>query len=161
MTTMPPQKRTWFSNLSAPFLQIKMGFYVLALCLLYALIFGIYLWDSYEEQYFRFEASYDGENAASLFQQTLQSQYTLALACLILVFLLTMLWLVIRRTHRMYGPMVAINRHLDEMLESTYSGDIKIRANDDFHELVESLNFLRERLKSENKTPSSSHEKGE
>jgi hypothetical protein len=160
MSKTPPQKRTWFSNFSAPFLQIKMGFYVLSLCFLYALIFGIYLWDSYEEQYFRFEYSYEGENAAPLFHQTLQSQYALAIACLIGIFLLSMLWLVIRRTHRMYGPMVAVNRHLDEMLEDKYSGDLKIRASDDFHELVESLNRLRERLKSESTTPTLIDTKG-
>lgn len=141
--------RTWHSKLVAPFLQIKMGIYVLILSLLYSLIFGIYLYNSYEEQLFRFEATYQGDNPISFFQQSMQSQYIFAIACLIIVFLLTTIWIVIRRTHRMYGPMVAMGKFIDSMSAGNYTERLKVRTDDDFQELVDSLNRLSERLQTQ------------
>jgi signal transduction histidine kinase len=66
----------------------------------------------------------------------------LALAGLVV----TMLFVVVRRTHKMYGPMVSIHRFLQELQKGNYAVRIAVRETDDFQRLVNELNSLAEAL---------------
>ena len=52
----------------------------------------------------------------------------------------------IRLSHRIYGPMVAINRHLSELAGGDYKRRVTLRKDDDFLEIQDSLNALAEAL---------------
>jgi methyl-accepting chemotaxis protein len=144
MNTQPHFQRKWKNLFVEPFVQIKMGFYVLLLSFLYACSFALFIWDVYEEQFFRFETNFLGENAELIFNESGQSTYIFVLGVLIAVFILSILLAVIRRTHRMFGPMVAVERFVDAMARGDYSQRVKIREDDDFQDLVSSLNRMAE-----------------
>jgi methyl-accepting chemotaxis protein len=141
---MSTKQRKWKNFLVEPFVQIKMGFYVLLLSLPYACSFALFIWDAYEEQFFRFETNFLGENAELIFSESGQSTYIFVLAVLIAFFVLSLLLTVIRRTHRMFGPMVAVERFIESVTQGDYSQRIKIRENDDFKDLIDSLNHMAE-----------------
>jgi len=57
-----------------------------------------------------------------------------------------LLFVVIRRTHKMYGPMVNISRLVEDLKQGKYSSRIQVRQSDDFQLLVNELNELAETL---------------
>lgn len=49
---------------------------------------------------------------------------------------------VIVLTHRFFGPMVAVHRHLNELERGNYSSRIQLRKNDELKDLADHLNNL-------------------
>ncbi len=49
-------------------------------------------------------------------------------------------------SHRIYGPMVAIRKHLSALLSGDYDHRTQLRKNDEFKEVAEDLNRLCEKL---------------
>ena len=61
----------------------------------------------------------------------------LAIVCLVL-------WLFY--SHRVFGPLVAIRRHIEKLTEGDYSSRVQLRSADEFQNLAEDLNRLAEAL---------------
>ncbi len=53
---------------------------------------------------------------------------------------------VIFLTHRFFGPMVPIARHVDELSKGNFSNRLRLRKKDEMHELGEKLNQLAAEL---------------
>lgn len=49
-------------------------------------------------------------------------------------------------THRFYGPMVPVLRHIEELRKGNYSSRIRLRQTDELQDLSEKLNALTEEL---------------
>ncbi len=49
-------------------------------------------------------------------------------------------------SHRLFGPLVSINRHIATLREGQYSARLQLRSSDDMSELKDSLNDLAEAL---------------
>lgn len=52
----------------------------------------------------------------------------------------------IKLSHRIYGPIVQIRKHVSNLINGDYSSRIHLRGRDHFVELQEELNFLAEKL---------------
>lgn len=48
--------------------------------------------------------------------------------------------------HRIYGPMVPIRAHVKKLIDGEYKARVRVRAGDEFKELVQDLNVLAEML---------------
>lgn len=59
-------------------------------------------------------------------------------------FLTGVLWL--QSSHRIFGPMVKINRQVDHLFNGEYGSRIQLRKYDEFHDLAERLNKLAAKL---------------
>jgi signal transduction histidine kinase len=61
-------------------------------------------------------------------------------------------------SHRLYGPLVSIKRHIAHLREGDYSARLQLRSSDDMSEMRDSLNDLAAALESRHgsgkKTPS-------
>lgn len=51
-------------------------------------------------------------------------------------------------THRFVGPFIAINRYVDNLMQSKYDEKINLRTSDEMHEIAGKLNSLGDRLSS-------------
>lgn len=51
-------------------------------------------------------------------------------------------------SHRIFGPMVSIQRHVIEMNNGNYKSRVKLRKKDEFQDLANALNDLAARLES-------------
>jgi len=69
---------------------------------------------------------------------------------LLIIMALILAFVVTKRTHRMYGPMIAMSRALQELQKGNYTHRIKIREKDDFKKVVAELNNLAEVLEKKN-----------
>jgi nitrogen fixation/metabolism regulation signal transduction histidine kinase len=52
----------------------------------------------------------------------------------------------VRLSHRIYGPLVPMLRHVESLQKGDYSARIKLRSGDEFQDLQTALNTLTEEL---------------
>lgn len=51
-----------------------------------------------------------------------------------------------RLSHRVFGPMVQINRHVQNLIDGNYLSEIQLRKNDEHAELATLLNKLAKKM---------------
>jgi HAMP domain-containing protein len=49
-------------------------------------------------------------------------------------------------SHRIFGPVVPIRRHIKNLMDGNFSGEIKLRSNDEFKDIAGDLNELTRHL---------------
>lgn len=76
----------------------------------------------------------------------LQSRVTMLgyFAVLLLTFVCFALWVAV--SHRIFGPVVAMRRHVRSLIAGEYTSRINLRANDELRDLGEDLNELAQTL---------------
>jgi signal transduction histidine kinase len=62
------------------------------------------------------------------------------------VLLVIVLAISLMLTHRIFGPMVQINRHVEKLIKGDYTSRIQLRNYDEFRELADGLNALADDL---------------
>ena len=70
----------------------------------------------------------------------------LGIGAFVLVFLAVMLAVLLKMTHRYYGPIIAISRLVDSITEGDYSRRVVLRKDDELQELALKLNKMAEVL---------------
>ena len=139
------RNRRSLKSVIEPYRQVKLGLVLACLNLVFtfALLstFAYFLFDIYKvlQIYFKLDA--------------LQSQVSMAkfawplfLSILLsLTFISLTVWLTIRYTNRVYGPLVAINRYLDNWIDFKNLSPIILRRKDHLKDLAAKLNFLGSR----------------
>lgn len=74
----------------------------------------------------------------------------LALVMLLVMILLLVIATVffgLRFSHRIVGPVYAINRHLNWIREGSYTRDLQLRKKDEFQNLAQTLNAMQAALR--------------
>ena len=126
--------------------QLKIGVTFLLLNLVFSILIGgiliYFLWDIYESISVYFKLT-NQENAITVAKLTKPLS---AVAGLVVLFIALTLYISTKYTHAFYGPLVAINRFLDNLLAGRPPEPLKIRASDQLKELAEKLNILSDKL---------------
>ncbi len=134
------------SLLVEPFEQIKLGLIFLGLNIVFSVlamsVFTYYLYDIYKAMavYFKFSEQ-ESVLAASKFAVP-----AAVVLIMFMAFVAATLFISIRYTHAIYGPLVSINRFLDELLSGERPNLIALRETDQLRDLAGKLNRLAERL---------------
>ncbi len=68
------------------------------------------------------------------------------LAGVYILYAILLLVLVFKLTHRYYGPLVAVKRFLNILIEGEYSSRISLRKNDELKDIAAKLNELAQAL---------------
>lgn len=125
-----------------PYIQVKLGLIFIIINLSFSvLIFGVagwYVWDVFNAITTYFQLS--GQQS-SLAMAKLQTPLTI-IGVLVFCFIATTLYVAISYTHKFYGPMISINRFLDDVLEGKKPGLLALREGDQLQELANKLNQL-------------------
>ena len=152
---MSKSRRRGFSSwLVEPYKQVRLGLMFLLVNLgfagLFVAVFGYYVWDIYQAMvtYFALNA---GQSAVTL---TKFSFPVLIVLALIGLFVMTTLFVSVRYTHEIYGPLVSIHRFLDEMLRGMRPAPIRLRESDQLKDVATKLNNVAERLSINEKSES-------
>jgi nitrogen fixation/metabolism regulation signal transduction histidine kinase len=86
---------------------------------------------------------------------TITHAITLSMSLLMLVaiaFAMVAVLIGVKLSHRIYGPLVPFNRHIDKLKEGHYSTRMNLRRTDDLVELKDALNGLAEALQARHGT---------
>jgi len=129
-----------------PFEQVKLGLLFLLVNSIFALLilgtFGWYVWDIYKSVSVYFQLSHqESDLAFSKFYTPIG-----VVIGLVVLFVATTLYVSIRYTHEIYGPLVSIHRFLDELLSGRKPPTIGLRESDQLQDLAGKLNNVAERM---------------
>lgn len=124
-----------------PFAQVRMGAYILSVSLLFIVLITLLVAKAFLAQY---EVLLQVDQTAGwekLLEETFNRGST-ELAVVLILYIAVLFTMVVRMTHRVYGPVVSINRFLDQMIQGQYDKRCTVRKDDDLKQLVHKLNEL-------------------
>jgi methyl-accepting chemotaxis protein len=148
------RRRGFKSFIVEPYKQVKLGLMFLVVNTIFSMlilgVFGYYVVDLYSAVVAHFRLS-GQENQLALAKFSIPM---FAASALMLLFVVTTLILSIRYTHQIYGPLVSINRFLDELLAGQKPQLLNLRDSDQLQDLAKKLNEFAE--KNASRTPDAS-----
>lgn len=135
------------SKLVEPYFQIKLGLMFIIVNLLFSVLFAGVVWwvlsDVFESVKTYFELT---GSDATLTMGKLSTPLILV-GVLVLAFVATTFYVAVHYTHKIYGPLVSINRFIDEMVEGRSPSKLALRDGDELQDLVLKLNVLADKYK--------------
>lgn len=156
------QGRSLKSTVIEPFSQLKLGLYVVIICVAFLFIAGGLFHDSFLQQYKNvleiFEVA-DPEMQWEVISNDIYKSNLIKLGGLFIGFIVILLSVVFRMTHKYYGPIVSIERFAESISSGKYFERVAIRKGDELLDLVERLNDMAKEL--ERKHGSLVNDKGE
>lgn len=143
---MRTKRRSLRAYLVEPFKQIRFGLHVVGVSLAFISLLAWLFVRSFREQYQQVIDIFQVTETSDLMTNDVFLRNALVIGGTLFLFAASIMFVVIRRTHKMYGPMVSIMRFVGELDKGNYAVRIHIRERDDFQSLVGRLNSLAETL---------------
>lgn len=139
------RRRGFKSFIVEPYKQVKLGLMFLVVNTLFSLlilgVFGYYVVDLYSAVVAHFKLT-GQENQLALVKFSVPM---IVATGLMILFVLTTLMVSIRYTHQIYGPLISINRFLDELLAGQKPQLLNLRDSDQLQDLAKKLNEFAEK----------------
>jgi hypothetical protein len=143
------KKRNLKYVLIEPFKQIKLGIYVMALSVVFVCFASYLIYGALTAQYQQVMDIFQVVDASKQWELTTNDVFkssALKIILLFSVYILALMGVVLRFTHKIYGPLVSIERYIDRVSAGHYRDRVKTRDHDDLQTLVGKLNVLAEQL---------------
>ena len=142
-------KRNWRSTVIEPFKQLRMGIYVIGISVVFVLItsglFILAFYQSYENVMEIFEVA-DMKSQFEVVVNQVFAKNAWRVAGAFVVYLAVLGWVVFKMTHKVYGPLVSIERFVSQIERGEYYRRARIRDKDDLQRLVRKLNNMADKL---------------
>lgn len=148
MSTARPRRKKK-SVLIEPFKQIKFGLYVFTISVFFIIASGFLFYQAFRDQYAQLMGLFNvvDENMQwALITNDVFVTNGIRIGLLFAAYLLVLFTVIFRLTHRYYGPLVAIDRFVDQMTKGDYKQRVRIRQKDELHTLVNKLNTMADAL---------------
>lgn len=132
-----------------PFKQIRLGLYVLALSITFLIAAAYLFYLAFHEQYKHVMEIFNVVDPTiqwELVNNDVFHHNAVRLGILFVSFVAILSFVVFRMTHRIFGPLVSIERFVDQIARGQYDRRVKIRKRDDLQRLAEKLNIMAEQL---------------
>ena len=142
-------RRNLKSTVIEPFKQIKFGLYVIGISVAFVGICAFMFVNAFTEQYQHVMGIFnvvDPTKQWDLVTNDVFKTNAIKIAILFVVFIAVLFFVVFKLTHRYYGPLVSIERFVDEFARGDYSKRAKIRERDELHSLVDKLNMMADQI---------------
>lgn len=136
-----------------PFKQFRIGLWVIGFSVIF-LMTAISLYKSaYAEQYSKVAEHFNvvGKNLEELNNDDIFEKNYKIIAGVFIIYLVLLISIVLYFTHKVYGPLVSIERFIGELSEGDYSKRIRLRKKDDMQRLAGKLNDLAKSLEDRHK----------
>jgi hypothetical protein len=140
------KRRSLKAYLVEPFKQIRFGLHVVGVSVVFVVVFAWLVLSAFREQYQQVIDIFQVAETGDLINNEVFIRNGTLIGSSLIIFTAVMMFVVIRRTHKMYGPMVSIMRFVGELQRGNFAVRIHIREKDDFQALVHKLNALAETL---------------
>lgn len=149
LRSLDPGRRLGLKSMIVePYVQVKLGLYIILLNLVFAGIIGgvftYYVMDMFNalSHYFKLD------EAESIITWSKLSFPLILCSVLVVVFVGLTFFITVKYTHKIYGPLVSIHSFLDEALAGEKPDPLKLRSSDQLNDLAVKINFLYEKSKS-------------
>lgn len=142
-------KRNLSSLVIEPFKQIKLGLYVMGIAVAFVGICAFMFITAFTEQYQHVMGIFNVVDPNLKWELVTNDVFytnAIRIGVLFVAFISTLFFVVFRITHRYYGPLVSIERFVDQFSRGEYHRRCKIREKDELHSLVTKLNAMAEAI---------------
>ena len=146
---MTQKDRKLRNTIIEPFKQFKIGVYIIVLTLIFIVCAGYMFMSSFWQQYQHVMSIFEVVDPNLQWEVITNDVFItniIKIAALFLVFMLVIMAVVFRLTHRYYGPLVSIEKFVDRMTAGDYRSRVTIRKKDELVRLVNKLNLMAEHL---------------
>lgn len=135
------------SKLVEPYFQIKLGLMFIIVNLFFAMLFVGVMWWVLSDVFAALKTYFDltGGDAALTIGKL--STPLILVGVIVVAFVATTFYIAVHYTHKIYGPLVSINRFIDEMVEGRSPSKLALRDGDELQDLVIKLNILADKYK--------------
>jgi|688.fasta_scaffold48283_4 hypothetical protein len=135
------------SKLVEPYFQIKLGLMFIIVNLCFAMLFGGVMWWVLSDVFAAVKTYFDLTGGDAALTMGKLSTPLILVGVLVLAFVATTFYVAVHYTHKIYGPLVSINRFIDEMVEGRSPSKLALRDGDELQDLVLKLNVLADKFK--------------
>ena len=145
---MRKHKRNIRSTLIEPFSQIKLGVYVIGISLTFLIMAGSLIFYAFYKQYEHVMEIFQVVDPALKWELVVNDVFysnAIMLAALCVVYVSILFFVVFKMTHKIYGPLVSIERFVRDVKQLKL-GRVIIRKGDELQRLVNELNEMAESL---------------
>lgn len=147
---MAKSKRKFRNFLLQPLLQTKMGVYVIALTIIFAIaVAAVYYMQFAKFADFVIKLTDLEDEVQGMLNQSISDIQGYVYG-LIVLYVFGIVVISIKTTHTMVGPTVAFKKHLEAIRNGNYLHRTILRKGDAFAEIGDELNQLSEQLHSKN-----------
>jgi hypothetical protein len=135
------------SKLVEPYFQIKLGLMFIIVNLCFAMLFGGVMWWVLSDVFSAVKTYFDLTGGDAALTMGKLSTPLILVGVIVLAFVGTTFYVAVHYTHKIYGPLVSINRFIDEMVEGRSPSKLALRDGDELQDLVLKLNILADKYK--------------
>ncbi|MEI6832405.1 MAG: hypothetical protein WCL28_00305 [bacterium] len=135
------------SKLVEPYFQIKLGLMFIIVNLCFAMLFGGVMWWVLSDVFAAVKTYFDLTGGDAALTMGKLSTPLILVGVIVLAFVGTTFYVAVHYTHKIYGPLVSINRFIDEMVEGRSPSKLALRDGDELQDLVLKLNILADKYK--------------
>lgn len=149
MSELMRPKRAAKSTVIEPFKQMKIGFYVLSVTVVFLLVAAITFVNAFVQQYQHVMEIFSVVDPQTKWELVLNDVFydnAMKLGVVFIAYLGVLFTVIFRLTHRYYGPLVSINRFVQQISHGHYSHRVSIRKGDELGDLVNELNKMAAEL---------------
>ena len=142
-------RRSLRSTVIEPFKQIKFGLYVIGISIAFVGVCAFMFVLAFNEQYNHVMGIFhvvDPNLQWELVTNYVFYTNAVRVGAILALFIVVMFTVVFRLTHRYYGPVVSIERFVDQLTQGDYQVRCKIREKDELQSLVAKLNVMAESI---------------
>lgn len=150
-TSMERAGRSLRTTVIEPFKQIRFGLYVIGISMAFVAVCALMFITAFIDQYKHVMNIFhvvDPKLQWELVTNEIFFTNAIRIGLMFAAFIAVMFTVVFRLTHRYYGPLVSIERFVDQVLSGDYHVRCKIREKDELHALCAKLNAMAEALES-------------
>ncbi len=147
-------RRTLKSTIIEPFKQIKIGLYVIGICITFLLVIGSLFLKAFTQQYAHVMEIFDVVDSSGKWDLVLNDVFysnAIMIGIVFILFIAIIFIVVFKMTHKIYGPLVSIERFITDITNGHYEKRVSIRAGDELKRLVSKLNIMAEELEKRHK----------
>ncbi|MCX6106511.1 MAG: hypothetical protein NTY08_11845 [Proteobacteria bacterium] len=148
-------RRSLRSTVIEPFKQIKFGLYVIGISIAFVGVCAFMFVLAFNEQYNHVMGIFhvvDPNLQWELVTNDVFYTNAVRVGAILALFIVVMFTVVFRLTHRYYGPVVSIERFVDQLTQGDYQVRCKIREKDELQSLVAKLNVMAEAIEKRHAT---------
>jgi HAMP domain-containing protein len=147
-------RRNFKSLVIDPFKQMKFGLYVIGISIMFLAIFSYLFVDAFTDQYQHVMGIFnvvDPNLKWELVTNDVFKANAIRVGVFFTLYISVLFWVVFRLTHRYYGPLISIQRFVNQMKNGEYHQRCTIREKDELHTLVNSLNEMADAIEARSK----------
>jgi hypothetical protein len=135
------------SKLVEPYFQIKLGLMFVIVNLIFSVLIAGLTWWVLSDVFVAVKTYFEltGQDAALTVGKFSTPMMMIAVA--VLAFIGATFYVAVHYTHKIYGPLVSINRFVDELVEGKTPSRLALRDGDELQDLASKLNILAEKYK--------------